>query len=101
MNRRQFLGAAAIGAGAAAAGCASRPSADASASDQSTLPEAIRALTPMTAGVVPIADDERRARVAKAQKLMAEQKIDAIFLEGTTSCFTSPACAGPERTHSA
>jgi hypothetical protein len=26
------------------------------------------------------------ARIAKAQKLMAEQKIDAIFMEGTTSC---------------
>jgi Xaa-Pro dipeptidase len=41
----------------------------------------------MTAGVVPISDDERRARIAKAQKLMAEQKLDAIFMEGTTSMF--------------
>jgi Xaa-Pro dipeptidase len=41
----------------------------------------------MTAGIVPISDDERRARIAKAQKLMAEQKIDAIFIEGTSSCF--------------
>ena len=41
----------------------------------------------MTAGTVPISDDERLARIAKAQKLMAEQKIDAIFMEGTTSCF--------------
>jgi Xaa-Pro dipeptidase len=48
---------------------------------------AIQALKPMTAGVVPISDDERRARIAKAQKLMAEQKIDAIFIEGTSSCF--------------
>jgi Xaa-Pro dipeptidase len=41
----------------------------------------------MTSGVVPISDDERRARIAKAQKLMAEQKLDAIFMEGTTSMF--------------
>ncbi len=41
----------------------------------------------MTDGVVPIADDERKARIAKAQKLMTDQKIDAIFMEGTTSCF--------------
>ena len=40
----------------------------------------------MTAGVVPISDDERRGRIAKAQQLMNEQKIDANFMEGTTSC---------------
>jgi Xaa-Pro dipeptidase len=52
-----------------------------------SLPAAIQALTPMTAGIVPIADDERLARIAKAQRLMEEQKIDAIFMEGGTSCF--------------
>jgi Xaa-Pro dipeptidase len=36
---------------------------------------------------VPITADERHARIAKAQRLMAEQKIDAIFMEGTASCF--------------
>ena len=41
----------------------------------------------MTAGIVPIHDDERRARIAKAQKLMHEQKHDAIFMEGTASMF--------------
>ncbi len=41
----------------------------------------------MRDGIVPISDDERRARIAKAQQLMAEQKIDAIFMEGTASCF--------------
>ena len=51
------------------------------------LPDVIRALKPMKDGVVPISDDERKARIAKAQKLMAEQKLDAIFMEGTTSCF--------------
>jgi Xaa-Pro dipeptidase len=41
----------------------------------------------MTSGIVPISDDERRARIAKAQRLMEEQKLDAIFMEGTASCF--------------
>ena len=36
-------------------------------------------------GVKPISDDERRARIAKAQRLMVENKIDAIFLEGGSS----------------
>ena len=35
----------------------------------------------------PITDDERRQRVEKARRLMAENKIDAIFLEGGTSMF--------------
>jgi Xaa-Pro dipeptidase len=88
MNRREFLGAAALGAGAAAAACAAPGSpASAESATSSDLPPAIKALTPMTAGTVPISDDERMARIAKAQKLMAEQKIDAIFMEGTTSCF--------------
>jgi Xaa-Pro dipeptidase len=86
MNRREFLGAAVIGAGAAAAGCAPEP-APSTGPAASSVPEAIRALKPMTDGIVPIAEDERRARIAKAQQLMAEQKIDAIFMEGTASCF--------------
>ena len=61
--------------------------AEARTQSETSLPAAIQALQPMTAGVVPIPDDERRARIAKAQRLMEEQKIDAIFMEGTTSCF--------------
>lgn len=37
--------------------------------------------------IVPISVDERKQRIARAQALMEQQKIDAIFLEGTTSCF--------------
>ncbi len=37
--------------------------------------------------IVPITVEERKARIAKAQQLMAINKMDAIFLEGTTSCF--------------
>jgi Xaa-Pro dipeptidase len=49
------------------------------------LPAPIRALTPMKAGVVPISVTERRGRLEKARRLMAEQKIDALFLTGGTS----------------
>src|SRR3990172_4540589 len=85
MNRREFLGATVVGAGAAAVGCA--PAAPPPATAESDVPAAIRALKPMRDGIVPISDDERRARIAKAQKLMADQRIDAMFMEGTASCF--------------
>lgn len=51
------------------------------------VPDLIQRLKPMTAGIVPITDDERRARLAKAQRLMGEQKIDAIYLEPGSSMF--------------
>lgn len=41
----------------------------------------------MTSGIQPITDDERRARMEKARRLMRENKIGAIFLEGDTSMF--------------
>ena len=41
----------------------------------------------MTAGVKPITDDERHARMEKARRLMVENKIDAIYLEPGTSMF--------------
>jgi Xaa-Pro dipeptidase len=37
--------------------------------------------------IVPISVEERKQRIARAQELMAKEKMDAIFLEGTTSCF--------------
>src|SRR2546430_17458856 len=51
------------------------------------VPAVIRNLRRMTADVVPISDDERQARIAKAQRLMGEQKIDAIYLEPGSSMF--------------
>jgi Xaa-Pro dipeptidase len=50
-------------------------------------PELIRNLKRMTAGVVPISVDERKARIAKAQRLMAEHKIDAVYIEPGSSMF--------------
>ena len=55
------------------------------ASDPCDLPPPVRALTPMTAGIVPISDDERRARMERARRLMREQGIGALLLEPGTS----------------
>ncbi len=76
-NRRTFLQrSVAAGIGAAAVSAAS----PAGAGQQT-------ALRPMTGGIVPITLDERRERVEQARRLMAEQHIDAICLEGGTSLF--------------
>jgi Xaa-Pro dipeptidase len=58
--------------------------------DPCHLPAPIQALTPKTDGIAPITDEERRARIAKAQKLMAAQGIGAIVIEpGTTMHYYS------------
>ena len=51
------------------------------------IPLLIRALKPMTAGIVPITDTERLQRIEKAQRLMREQRMDAVLLEGGSSLF--------------
>ena len=51
------------------------------------VPDVIKNLRRMTRDVVPITDDERKERIAKAQRLMGEQKIDAIYLEPGSSLF--------------
>jgi len=81
MDRRTFVRSSAI-AGAALS------LADVEATEalqELPVPAAIKALKPMTAGIKPITDEERHARIAKAQRLMAENKIDAIFMESGTS----------------
>jgi len=55
--------------------------------DAQEVPEAIRKLRPMLDGVQPITDDERRARIEKARRLMRENKLDAIVLEPGSSMF--------------
>ena len=54
---------------------------------QRETPESIRGLKKMTGGMVPIPLDERRARIDKAQRLMKERKISAIYLEPGSSMF--------------
>ena len=79
MNRRAFLtssAAATIGAVAAS-----------TTADAGQAPPSFGALRPMTDGIVPITIAERRARIEKAKRLMAENRIDAILLEGGSSMF--------------
>jgi Xaa-Pro dipeptidase len=49
------------------------------------VPASITSLTPLPNPAPPITTDERRARITKAQRLMAERGIGAIVLEGGTS----------------
>ena len=52
---------------------------------QGSLPEPISRLQRMTDGIMPITLDERRQRIEKAQRLMKEQRIDAIYVEPGSS----------------
>jgi Xaa-Pro dipeptidase len=42
-------------------------------------------LKPMTDGIVPISKEERESRIEKAQRLMVDNKIEALYLDGGTS----------------
>ena len=70
MNRRTFMAVAAAGLVHA-----------------QEVPDAIKKLRPMLDGVQPITAEERQARIEKARRLMHENKIDAIVLEGGSSMF--------------
>jgi Xaa-Pro dipeptidase len=97
ISRRRFTTALAGLAGAAAL----KPDALLPAEpDPCNLPGPVRRLEPMTAGAHPITDDERRARIAKAQRLMTEQGLGAILLEPGTSMryFTGVGWSLSERT---
>jgi Xaa-Pro dipeptidase len=81
MNRRSFLRT------TAAAAAATTILDDAAFAQQAgpAVPDAIRQLKPMTAGIVPISDAEREARIEKARRLMRENGIGAMFIEGGSS----------------
>src|SRR5437773_1898286 len=75
MNRRTFIVTSAAGlTGIALA-------------EQSNPPEPIRNLKPMTGGIQPITDDERRARRAHARELMTQNKLGAIVCERGSSAY--------------
>jgi Xaa-Pro dipeptidase len=79
LDRRRFSG---LLAGFVGGAVMPRPSLHAVApADPCHLPSQIEALTPMTAGVRPIGDAERQARIERARALMTEAKIDAILIE--------------------
>ncbi len=79
MERRQFITRSALSLGAIA-GVRASGLLDATSADAAGLPSAFVA-------AVPITDEERRARIEKARRLMIDNGIDAMVLEGGTSMF--------------
>jgi Xaa-Pro dipeptidase len=61
--------------------------------------QALGTLSDMTSGVQPIQDHEFQSRIDKAQRLMAEQDIDALYLHAGSSLyyFTGTKWEGSER----
>src|ERR1041385_4692735 len=87
-DRRDFLRLSAGMAGAALLGSSLVHAQDESpAPQQGPKPEAIQRLRRMTDNVVPITIEERKGRIEKAQKLMRDEHIDAIYIEPGSSMF--------------
>jgi Xaa-Pro dipeptidase len=97
ISRRRFTAALTGLAGAAALQPGALLAGD---TDPCNLPDPVKRLEPMTAGAQPITDDERRTRIAKAQRLMTERGMGAILLESGTSMryFTGVSWSLSERT---
>jgi Xaa-Pro dipeptidase len=87
VNRRKFIGISALTAGSLGWSSSLLASQSNSQEISNDLPEAIRSLQPSMGDIVPISVTERKNRIGKAQQLMSQYKMDAIFLEGTTTCF--------------
>jgi Xaa-Pro dipeptidase len=86
-TRRTFIGttAAALAATATRTSVGNAGTVSSEPTQQGTMPPAIAALTPMTAGVTPITIEERKTRIDKATRLMREARIGAVMLTGGTS----------------
>jgi Xaa-Pro dipeptidase len=89
LDRRSFVKMGSLAAGASfATGCNTEVPASAQpapAPAAAALPPSIAALTSMRDQASPITAEERRGRIEKARRLMAERKIDALMLTGGTS----------------
>lgn len=86
-SRRRFLSSSAA-IGAAALPAAFAASAYAAGDNASAaLPAPILALPNLASRVVPITDEERRSRLARAQQLMGEQNVDVLFVGAGSSLF--------------
>ena len=84
LSRRRFVQASSLALTGTACGVA-KGSEGESASTAESLPPSIAALTSMKDQATPISVDERKARLDRARRLMAENKIDALMLTGGTS----------------
>jgi Xaa-Pro dipeptidase len=82
-GRRHFLRTSALGAAALPVAMLGGTAAGAEpGAPDAKLPASIRALESVTSRIVPITDGERRGRLARAQALMGEYKMDAIYMDG-------------------
>ncbi len=84
LNRRNFLWLTSAAAGLSVTKLSAQRGRGAAAAG-GPLPPSLVALTSMKSQAKPITTDERRARITRAQQLMAADKIDAIMLTGGTS----------------
>ncbi|MDH4197815.1 MAG: Xaa-Pro peptidase family protein, partial [Candidatus Aminicenantes bacterium] len=98
IKRREFLTTTTIAAGAALA--APQAIAQGQTTAGSTKVTPISRLKRMTDGIDPITAEERLARHEKARRLMVENKIDAVVIEGSTTLnyFTGVSWGLSERT---
>src|SRR5574338_871534 len=81
LKRRDFINLSALAAGSVVAGISA-----CNTNEKSTVANNGSAdLKSMTDDVVPITLEERKSRIAKAQQLLGEQKIDALILDSGTS----------------
>lgn len=88
LSRRSFLGTSTLAIAGTACGVAKEAGGDSAANGSGiadSLPPAIASLASMKELATPISVDERRARIEKARRLMAERRIDALMLTGGTS----------------
>ena len=69
----------------------------------STFADELERMTPMTGSVAPIGVAELQARVARAQALMREEGVDALYLDSSSNLryFTGVALTLTERLHGA
>ena len=93
ISRRAFLGSTAALAGAPRLALQGGPQ------SREPLPPSILALTSMRDRARPITADERRGRIERARRLMAEHRLDALVLSSGTSLvyFTNMRWSGLER----
>ncbi|MGH8212506.1 MAG: M24 family metallopeptidase [Rhodanobacteraceae bacterium] len=85
-SRRRFLQTSALGAAALPVAMLGREAIGAeSGAKDIKLPASILALKPVASQIVPVTDDERRARLAKAQDLMGRSGMDAVYIDGGSS----------------
>lgn len=85
MSRRQFTRASGLAVGALLAPAVRKGAAQEGDDAPRAIPAVVKALKPLPGAPPAITDDERRTRIEKARRLMAENGLGAIVLEPGTS----------------